>query len=103
MEQMVFQQIFHSAHALKKTFQISTFRTRGGLEVDFLLNLENQKFFIESKSSENLADQDADPLLQAKAYVPRSQGYIFHPGRKSLKLKGLWALPLAEGLKELGL
>lgn len=54
MEHLVFQQIFHSARALRKEIQIHSFRTRAGMEVDFLAQINGQKFAIEVKSSDHV-------------------------------------------------
>ncbi len=104
MEQLVFQQIFHSATALKKNFEIHTFRTRGGLEVDFALRLENHYFLIEAKAAEEIQDSDFAALMFIKKnYIPDSKAFIFHSGPKARKVQTIWALPIAEGLKEIGL
>lgn len=103
MEQLVFQQLFHSASALKKVFSVHTFRTRGGLEIDFLLNLEGQRIAIEVKASDDIQDDDLYALQQIQQYLPRVKRFVFHGGRRIRKVDNIWCLPLADGLKEIGL
>lgn len=103
MEQLVFQQIFFSANVLKKSLEMYSFRTRGGLEVDFLIQLEGVRFAIEAKAAEEIQESDASALKHIMAQVPGLKGFIFHSGKKARKVGGLWALPLAEGLAEIGL
>lgn len=100
---MVFSQILHTASALNKICEVSSFRTRGGLKVDFLVKIENQMFAIEVKHSENLAESDFRGLLEIKKYVPKIKSFLFHFGKKEFKVKNIWALPVAVGLKEIGL
>ena len=71
--------------------------------MDFLLHLEGTKFAIEAKAAEEVVDDDASALTQVKAYLPDAKAYIFHSGTKARKVGGIWALPLAEGLEEIGL
>lgn len=102
-EQVVFQQLHHSATALQKNFEISSFRTRGGLEVDFILKLDGDIIPIEAKYSDHLISSDAQSLNQIKKTLKKAKPYIFHAGKKEMKVGGIWALPLATGLKEIGL
>lgn len=103
MEQLVFQQILHSAQALRKAISIHTFRTRGGLEVDFLIHLDGQTFLIEVKSSQSILDSEAEPLILGMKHLPKAKAFIFHGGRTERKINGVWALPIANGLREMGL
>ena len=41
-EQVVFQQLLHSASALRKNILINSLRTRGGAEIDFWINLDSK-------------------------------------------------------------
>ena len=104
VEQLIFQQIFHSANAAKKIFEINSFRTRGGLEADFLVKLEGQNFLIEAKASEEVQDSDFSSLeVIKKQYMNKATTFIFHSGVKARKVDSTWSLPMAEGLKEMGL
>lgn len=102
-EHLIFNQIRHSAWAFDQPVEFSTFRTRGGLEVDLLLKMEQKYFGVEIKASDHLAPSDVEPLLKLKTYVPGSNLMVFHLGKKKLKLNGVWCLPWQQGLKELGL
>ena len=104
MEQLVFQQIYHSANAFKKSLDIHSFRTRGGLEVDFSVRIDGEHFLIEAKTSEEIQENDFAALrLIKKQYAPDAKAFIFHSGPKAKKVDTIWALPLGEGLKEIGL
>ncbi|MBK7962719.1 MAG: ATP-binding protein [Bdellovibrionales bacterium] len=104
MEQLVFQQIFHSSNALRKNFEIHSFRTRGGLEVDFALRIDGHHFLVEAKAAEEVQDNDFAALaLIRKQYLPDAKAFIFHSGPKARKYQTIWALPVAEGLREIGL
>ncbi len=102
-EHLVFSQIRHSAWARDIPVEFSTFRTRGELEVDLILNLDQKFFGIEIKSNDHLSLHDVEPLIKLKNYLPKSETMIFHLGTKKLKINGIWCLPWQQGLKELGL
>lgn len=102
-EQAAYQQIYHSANALRKDLTINTFRTRGGVEIDFLLKLEGQFIAIEVKHSDNLIDEDVRHLNSFKKQQPNSKQFLIHFGTEELKINGIWCLPIAIGMKEIGL
>lgn len=101
-EHLVFSQLRHSAWAFDRSLEVSTFRTRGGLEVDFVLKLEQKFFGIEVKSGDNLNPSDVEPLLKLKGYLPKAEVMVFHLGKRKQKIAGVWCLPWQEGLQELG-
>ncbi len=104
-EQLVFTQILHSAWAHDIETTLSSFRTRKGIEVDFILNLESEKTFaIEVKTNQNISAEDCDGLIYFKKIFPKHNGlFIFHMGQSERKVGPVWALPWQKGLKELGL
>ncbi len=102
-EQVVYQQLFHSANALRKNIEINSFRTRGGREIDFLIKLESKFIGIEVKTSDKIIDDDVRHLLALKKEEPHFDFYLFHFGKDEFKRNGIWCLPLAAGMKELGL
>ena len=103
-EQTVFTQIMHSAWARELNINVSSFRTRKGVEVDFILQIENRIFAIEVKGSDNLSAEDCGGLVYfKKAYAKRCDLFIFHMGQKERRIGPVWALPWQQGLRELGL
>jgi predicted AAA+ superfamily ATPase len=102
-EQLIFNQILHSSWAKTKEARISTFRTRGGLEVDFIVELEGETIAIEVKTSDHVLDVDVSPLNQFRSHFPRcKRTFVWHLGKKRLKLGSTWCLPWQEGLREIG-
>jgi predicted AAA+ superfamily ATPase len=103
-EQLVFSQLFHSANAFGRNIEISTFRTRGGVEVDFICKIEKDVFAIEVKSSDNIHSADLYSVHAfKKSYAKKHACFIFHMGDKRKKIENIWCLPWQEGLKEIGL
>jgi len=102
-EQVVFQQLLHSASALRKNIDLYTFRTRGGAEIDFWLKLESKNIGIEVKATDKIIEDDVRHLVHFKKTEPAAEFYVFHFGKEELKKNGIWCLPLGTGLKEIGL
>lgn len=103
-EQLVFSQMMHSAWAQNAVCNISTFRERSGVEVDFITKVDGVLNAIEVKTSEHVSSSDLlglkyfDETIQVKKNL-----FVFHFGRKEQKLKNIWILPWQKGLKEMGL
>ena len=88
-EQIAYQQLLHSSTNANKQISIHTFRTRGGVEIDFCFKLDSKNFGIEVKSTDKIIDDDVRHLVQLK--------------KIESKRNKIWCLPIANGLKEIGL
>jgi predicted AAA+ superfamily ATPase len=71
-EHLVVSQLWATAAANDQDLTLHTFRTRGGLEVDFIARMRNTLWAIEAKATEHVTSQDAASLLAAKAYLPKN-------------------------------
>ncbi len=103
VEQLVYQQLLHSASALKKNIKINSLRTRGGAEIDFWIHLNSKKIGLEVKATEKLIDDDVRNLVHFKKTEPTADFFLFHFGKNEQKKNGIWCLPIAMGFKEIGL
>jgi predicted AAA+ superfamily ATPase len=101
-EHLVFNQIVNSAQAFDLDYQIYNFRTRGGLEIDFVVRFENQIFAIECKSSTTVDSSDIKNLLAAEKFYPQSKKIVIYRGKHEKKQSGVWMLPLPKALEVLG-
>jgi predicted AAA+ superfamily ATPase len=102
-EQLVFTQILHSSWAHEKHYEISTFRTRDGIEIDFVVNHEDQIFLVEVKNSDDIQASDLSGIQFFQKKVKPGKGFIFHMKNSEKKWDGIWSLPWQKGLKEIGL
>ena len=102
-EQLVYSQIVHSAMARQLNWKLSTFRTRGGREVDFVLKLgRSARYAIEVKSGDHYSSDDVSNLVFLKN-EEKIEPLLIHMGKSEKKLNGVWCLPLFSALKEMGL
>lgn len=103
-EQLVFTQMQHSAWARNMDIAISSYRTRKGDEVDFIVEFDGQIFAVEVKASDDVSADDCDGLIQLKKVLPRvSELFILHMGVFERRLGPVRALPWQKGLHEMGL
>lgn len=102
-EHMVYNQIVNSANGKHLDYKIHNFRTRGGLEVDFILNLEGHKFAIECKTAKSIYSGDLSSLEKIKSYYPKAARILIYRGQKELKDDGIWILPFKKAMAVLGL
>lgn len=68
-EHLIFAQLRNTAMALDEKIEISYFRTRNDVEVDFIVRWRNKIYAIEAKSGE-VSKQDCSGLKSFKAYYP---------------------------------
>jgi predicted AAA+ superfamily ATPase len=102
-EHMVINQIINSATGRNLDFEIYNFRTRGGLEIDFIFKIKNQKFAIECKSGQTVDSNDVNTLKRIDQYYKKIQKLIVYRGSRELKENGVWILPFQKARKVLGL
>ena len=103
-EQLVFTQIQHSAWSRNKEVTVSSYRTRRGVEVDFIVKIDAQIFAVEVKASDEVSVDDCEGLIQFKKIHPRvSRLFILHMGVFERKMGPVWAMPWQKGLREMGL
>lgn len=76
-EQTVFSQLLHSASAREQDINISSFRTRRGLEVDFIVQLARRTLAIEVKNNDSLSADDCDGLLFFKKSLSKPAHLLY--------------------------
>ncbi len=103
-EQLIFNQLLHSAWAKDKDIKICSFRTRGGIEVDLVIELEDRVIGIEVKHSDGVTSDDCQSLLYfQKSHRNCKELYILHFGTQQKKMGLVKSMPWQQGLKEIGL
>ncbi len=102
-EYLIFNQITNTSTALDLNSELFNFRTRGGLEVDFIYSLEGKKIALECKSGQQINSSDYQNLIALEKYYPKIQKLIIYRGTKERKENGVWILPLLKSMDMLGL
>lgn len=103
-EQLVFSQILHSSWTKELDIKVSSFRTRVGQEVDFIVEMNGVSIAIEVKNSDDPSSEDLEGLKFFDQNVSASKKlFLFHMGRKESRRGSIWVLPWQKGLKELGI
>lgn len=103
-EHLICNQLFHSAWAREREIGIGTFRSRGGLEIDFILTLDGKRFAIEAKAQKEFQGSFLQPLERLKTTYEKTITPLgVHMGKLSKKINGIWCHPWQVLLKELGL
>lgn len=102
-EYLVFNQIMNTSFALDIECDIYNFRTRGGLETDFIFSLGGKKTAIECKSGTQVHDSDYQNLIAVEKYYPKIQKLLVYRGNKERKENGVWIVPLERAINILGL
>ncbi len=102
-EHLVVSQLRAAAMARDVKLDIHTFRTRGGLVVDYIVSKGDATWAIEAKTAANIQVRDSDSLVAAKTYLPRrTRMIIVVPGGSPRRLaNGVDILPLAKLVAEI--
>lgn len=101
-EHLFFNQLKNSAYARDTTIEISHFRTRGGLEVDFVVKNKNRIFAIEVKASEPSAG-DLSGLKKIDHYLDgiKSEKYVACLECSAKKINGISVLPWQQVIRNI--
>ena len=83
----------------KGDLQLSFWRTKAGLEVDFVVYGDDTFVAIEVKSSRDVSSKDVKPLLAFRQDYPQAQACLLYGGRERLKIEGVLCLPCEEFLR----
>jgi predicted AAA+ superfamily ATPase len=103
-EHLVFTQITHSALALDKRINLSSYRTEHGAEVDFIVTRDGETLAIESKASRNVGTNDLRGLNSfAEYYGKPHRAMVFYLGAHRRKIGNVEIFPWQDGLNEIGL
>ncbi len=76
-------------------------RTRHGVEVDFILYGEDTFFAFEVKSSKRVSSEDVKSLKAFKEDYPEATASLLYAGHERLIVNGILCLPCAEFLRTL--
>ncbi len=98
-ETIIYNQIFSILSYANQPFNISYFRTHSGIEVDFIVEKGKNLFAIEVKSNDKIGSDDLRHLKWLKKVKPKAEIVLFHFGKRSFKLDGVWCLNWQEGIK----
>lgn len=99
MEHLFFNQLKNTGYCLDQEVGVSHFRTRNGLEVDFVLEYRGRSFLIEVKSDSPSASE-LGPLIAARKYFPSSaQCFVACGKSESKKMQGVRILAWQDVIK----
>ena len=76
-------------------------RTKAGLEVDFVVYGEDTFLAIEVKRSRKVSSKDVRPLLTFLEDYPQAKACLLYDGKERLKVNGVLCLPCDEFLRGL--
>ncbi|MFY9341355.1 MAG: AAA family ATPase [Planctomycetota bacterium] len=82
-------------------YEISTWRTRSGVEVDFVLYGERGMHAIEVKRNAEVRGDDLGGLRLFGEDYPPAKRWLLYGGKKRLLLDGVQCVPFVDGLREL--
>lgn len=101
MEHLFFNQLKNAAYCIDEEIGIYHFRTRGGLEIDFIVEYRGQVFLIEVKSG-SPSDSELTPLLKAKEYFSAdAKCFIACSKTENKKMKGIRVLNWQDVIREI--
>lgn len=80
---------------------LNFWRTRSGLEVDFVLYGPLGFWAVEVKNADKVRSDDIRPLLAFKEDYPEARAILLYRGKERLFIKNVLCLPCDEFFKEL--
>jgi len=76
-------------------------RTKSGLEVDFIVYGENNFYAIEVKRSENISIKDVRSLTEFKKDYPESRPVLLYGGQEKMYIRNILCIPLEQFLMDM--
>ena len=101
LEGLVAQHLRAYIDSVKKDCSLSYWRTRSGVEVDFILYGENTFKAIEVKNSAKINDADLRGLKSFQEDYPMCETIFLYRGKERLKKGEILCMPVEEFLREL--
>lgn len=103
LEHLVLQLILSGAKCRDHDVRVTTYRTEGGAEVDFIVERGADVFAIEVKGSRNVSVSDLRGLKSfADFYGKTHTPMVFFVGERDQLIDGVRVLPVVKGIGELG-
>lgn len=101
LETLVLQELraVNDYHGLD--YRIHFWRTRSGLEVDFVLYGPNGLLAIEVKRSTGIQPRDTRSLREFRKDYPPARCFVFYGGPSPLYMDGVTVLPIEHALRDL--
>jgi predicted AAA+ superfamily ATPase len=82
-------------------FKLHFWRTRSGVEVDFIVYGSEGIFAVEVKNSARILPEDVKSLRSFKEDYPKAKAYFLYRGKERLMKDGIHCIPCEEFLKTL--
>ncbi len=101
LEGLVFQHLLAWCDYSKGKYQISYWRTKSGLEVDFIVYGGDVFLAIEVKNNTKVFTKDLRGLLHFKEDYPECKTLLLYQGEERIINKGVLCLPCEEFLKSI--
>lgn len=102
LEGLVFQHLRAWADYSEEEISLYFWRTKSGVEVDFILYGENCFFAFEVKNATSFSHSDLSGLREFKKDYPEAIPALLYRGREAIRTQdGVWCLPAESFLREL--
>ena len=101
LETLVLQELRAVNDYHELDYRIHFWRTRSGLEVDFVLYGPNGLLAIEVKRSTRIQPRDTRSLREFRKDYPPARCFVFYGGPSPLYMDGVTVLPIEHALKDL--
>jgi len=101
LETLVFQEIRAINDYLETDYQLYFWRTKNGLEIDFVLYGPNGLIAIEVKRSSHVHSKNLRGLKEFKKDYPPAKCYLFYSGIDILYIDNITVLPIDQALQRL--
>lgn len=101
LETLVFQEIRAINDYLETDYQLYFWRTKNGLEIDFVLYGPNGLIAIEVKRSSHVHSKNLRGLKEFKKDYPPAKCYLFYSGSDILYIDNITVLPIDQALQHL--
>jgi predicted AAA+ superfamily ATPase len=101
LEGLVMQHLRAWIAGQKETHSLHFWRTRSGVEVDFIVYGPRGFWAIEVKNSQSISSQDVQGLRSFQEEYPECTPFLLYRGKTKIQTKGILCIPCSEFLLQL--
>lgn len=99
-EHFIFNQLNEMAYSMNESIRLSSYRTEGGAEVDFILERKNEMIAIKVKASKTISHQDLRGIKSFEQYVGKSvKSVVLYLGEHQKTIDNVEILPWMDFFK----
>ncbi len=100
-EHLIILEAYRLNEYLEKSYKLSYFRSKDGVEIDLILQKANEKILVEIKSKSKILEHDLKSLKNVRKSIISNKQYVLSLDKTNRKEDGIIVIYWKDGLKDI--